>query len=58
MFSDDQGSWMTMFLVSLVSLFIFSWVYTALLPQGYITLQAGYCVDLNVILHFRLGTFV
>ncbi len=34
MFSDDQGSWMTMFLVSLISLFIFSWVYNAFLWAG------------------------
>lgn len=33
-FSDDQGSWMIMFLASLISLFIFSWLYNALLLAG------------------------
>ncbi|XP_052067421.1 transmembrane protein 117-like [Mytilus californianus] len=34
MFCDDQGSWMIMFLFSLISVFIFSWLYNAFLLAG------------------------
>ena len=34
MFSDDKGSWMTMFLTTIVSVFIFAYIYTAFLLIG------------------------
>ncbi|VDI42827.1 Hypothetical predicted protein [Mytilus galloprovincialis] len=34
MFCEDQGSWMIMFLSSLISIFIFSWLYNAFLLAG------------------------
>lgn len=34
MFSEDQGSWMIMFLITLLSVFIFSWLYNAFLLAG------------------------
>ena len=34
MFEDDQGSWMTMFFTTILSLFICSWVYNGFLAIG------------------------
>ncbi|XP_069132726.1 transmembrane protein 117-like isoform X2 [Argopecten irradians] len=34
MFTEDQGSWMIMFLCSLISLFIMSWIYNGFLTAG------------------------
>ena len=34
MFLDDQGSWMTMFFTTIMSLFIFSHIYNLLLMIG------------------------
>jgi hypothetical protein len=34
MFNDHQGSWMTMFFTSIMSLFIMSWLYNGLLQIG------------------------
>ena len=34
MFLDDQGSWLTMFFTTILSLFIFSWLYNAFLLIG------------------------
>ncbi|XP_060082891.1 transmembrane protein 117-like [Ylistrum balloti] len=34
MFSEDQGSWMVMFLCSLLSIFVMSWIYNGFLIAG------------------------
>ncbi|XP_033731112.1 transmembrane protein 117-like isoform X2 [Pecten maximus] len=34
MFTEDQGSWMIMFLCSLISIFIMSWIYNGFLTAG------------------------